>query len=436
MRSEHSLPENMKQAVDRGVLKRLPLTFLPYVNQQLRQWDFLFPNERQSVESLLVYVETLSGEQSASLFRDVLGLEEKMGVAHWHFSTAEQTIENASLLARSPYYQEWRKAIQAVFDAADRSTHAGKPFASPGNRLILIDIPRPLELDPTKAWHRWGQVGKAVTLTGTSEANRSDLLHFLLRPEATSADAVSLFAVAANQRGQVLEGHAAGSAWVFDAGQSLIEVLLREPLLPSASGGPIMLSNQRLELFREKFSHELNSMRKDLGDADAVYDRLRNIDVLPWCTPEVAADSAVREFVRNLYLSGNGAVIFGNSFVQWGASEALRRARPRLLAARFGVRTKPKPFTGVAVFDDPDKVNPLPAVDDIPGSATDAQILALYIWLAAIRYAEYQRDTVCLCIAEGLSQAYVVAPANFAIVQRANMIHVGELRSALREWLS
>ena len=39
-------------------------------------------------------------------------------------------------------------------------------------------------------------------------------------------------------------------------------------------------------------------MRKDLGDADAVFDHLRKVDVVPWCPAEVASDPAIREFVR------------------------------------------------------------------------------------------------------------------------------------------
>ena len=76
--------------------------------------------------------------------------------------------------------------------------------------------------------------------------------------------------------------------------------------------------------------------------------------------------------------------------MQWASSEAFRRASPNFVAAQFGVRSKPKPFTGVAVFDNPDEVNPLPAVDDLPGSALDAQKIALYVWLAAYRYEEYR----------------------------------------------
>lgn len=180
----------------------------------------------------------------------------------------------------------------------------------------------------------------------------------------------------------------------------------------------------------------MNTMRKDLADADAVFDRLRKIDVTPWCPDEVAADPAVREFLRSLFLSGNGAVIFGNSFVEWAASEAFRRARPSFLAAKFGMRSKPKPFTGVAVFDNPDQVNPLPGVDDLPGSAVDAQMLALYVWLAASRFEEYRSSTVCVCLAESLSQAYVVGPPEFDLYQQTEPIALDRLGGALRDWIA
>jgi hypothetical protein len=177
-------------------------------------------------------------------------------------------------------------------------------------------------------------------------------------------------------------------------------------------------------------------MRKDLSDADAVFDRLRKVEVTRWCPREVLADPVIPEFVRSLYLSGNGAVIFGNSFVEWAASEAFRRARPALLAAQFGMRSKPKPFTGVAVFENPDQVNPLPTVDDLPGSATDAEMLALYVWLAACRYDEYQKNTACVCLAESLGQAYVIAPRELNELLGKDPLSVVRLRGALCEWIA
>jgi hypothetical protein len=237
---------------------------------------------------------------------------------------------------------------------------------------------------------------------------------------------------AARSRSEALRA----DTWVVEAGNSLVDHLVGGET--SAAGVPtaILLSNSRLDRYRQSFSHEMNTMSKDLADADAVFDHLRKVDVTPWCPPEVASEPAVREFLRSLYLTGNGAVIYGNSFVEWAASEAFRRARPSFLAAQFGIRSKPKPFTGVAVFDNPDQVNPLPAVDDLPGSAVDAQMLALYVWLAAYRYEDYQRSTVCVCLAESLSQAYVVAPPEFALWRETQPIPLDRLGAALRTWIA
>ena len=421
------LPDNLQEALDRGVLNRLPLTFLPFVNQQLNQWEFLFPNERGSVERLLLYVARLSPQESTALFRDVVDLEDKMGVRHWQFSTNEQTIRNSSELARSPYFQEWRRAVQAVFDAADRNALETKGTSRVVNRLILLDIPANLPLSEASAWRRWQGIGRPVKINFAETGSGAGAMERLLAGGASSGGVAmpGLLHATLNR-----ENAAPAATWVVDAGSSLVESVAPK------SGGAILLSYQRLDQYRQSFSHEMNTMRKDLADADAVFDRLRKVDVLPWCPPEVATDPAVREFVRSLYLSGNGAVIFGNSFVEWAASEAFRRARPTLLAARFGVRSKPKPFTGVAVFDNPDQVNPLPSIEDFEGSAVDAQMLALYVWLAASRYEEYQRSTVCLCLAESLSQGYVVGPPEFALADDHGAVGMDRLSTALREWIS
>ena len=98
MEASTQLPEKLEQALRRGVLNRLPVTILPFLNQQLRDWNFLFPNERRSTERLILYLDSRSPDQSAALFRDLVRLEEQMGVRQWHFSTEEQTIQNSSEL--------------------------------------------------------------------------------------------------------------------------------------------------------------------------------------------------------------------------------------------------------------------------------------------------------------------------------------------------
>jgi hypothetical protein len=95
-------------------------------------------------------------------------------------------------------------------------------------------------------------------------------------------------------------------------------------------------------------------------------------------------------FVIDLFLSGNGTLNFSNAFVEWAASEALRRARPQVMVARFGLRSKPKPSTGIDIFENQQRISTLPDVDDAEGSAVDALILARYVWLAASRNSVFQ----------------------------------------------
>ena len=430
MKAADGLSQNLQNALNNGVLKRLPLTFLPFVNEQLQKWQYLFPNERRSVQRLLLYVDSLSAEQSSALFKDVVQLEEKMDVRHWQFSTTEQTIQNSSELARSPYFLEWRRAVQAVFDTVDQQALQSK--SSSAKRLVLLDIPQPLPVNPVTIWRRWQGIGKPVNLDMGISVNSLGPFEVLLAGMPIENNNPSE-ALPANP------GHdeiSSADTWVIDAGSSAVDAVLKRTPESSGAQSSILLSYERLALYRENFSREMNTMRKDLADADAVFDRLRTVDVTAWSPPEVSADPAVREFVRSLYLTGNGAVIFGNSFVEWGASEAFRRARPSFLAAKFGVRAKPKPFTGVAVFDNPDQVNPAPSVDDLPGSAADAEMLALYVWLAAQRYEEYQHSTVCVCLAESISQAYIVAPPEFTIARNSDTVSLQQLGTALSTWLS
>lgn len=434
MRSEDKLPEQVQDALKKGLLKRLPITFLPFTNQQLREWDHLFPHERQSVERLLVYVAGLDEEEFSSLFHNVVQLEEKMGVRHWQqFSTTEQTIENSSLLARSPYFQEWRGAVQGVFDAVDQHGPRSEAAGKPGHRLILLILPKPLPLDQQTVWSKWQGIGRPLKLDLASSSATESPAQTLLggAPSASGGRSGGLLDAAVRHPDSSLT-----DTWICDAGSNLVDYLRTGGPGGAAPPSAILLSYGRLASFRESFAHEMNTMRKDLADADAVYDYLRKVEVKPWCPEEVASETAVREFVRSLYLSGNGALLFGNSFVEWAAAEALRRARPSFLVAQFGIRNKPKPFTGVVLFENPEKLNPLPPVADLPGSALDAEILALYVWLAANRYEEYQHSTACVCLAESLSEAYLVAPQEFPLGNQTTPVTLDRLATTLREWIA
>ena len=130
----------------------------------------------------------------------------------------------------------------------------------------------------------------------------------------------------------------------------------------------------------------------------------------------LSARPRVREFVRNLFLSGNGSLIFPSSFVQWGAAETLRRAQPQVTVALFGMRQKLKPFSSSVLFEDQHRNNPTADEDDPAGTLLDSQILAEYVYLAAARTNVYQTRTLGL----------------FALAGSNNVLLLGEFPDGLR----
>src|SRR4029450_12308667 len=109
-------------------------------------------------------------------------------------------------------------------------------------------------------------------------------------------------------------------------------------------------------------------------------------------------------------LGGNGALLVNNTFVEWSSVQALKRAQPRLLVARFGVRDKMKPFSSLLLFSSPRPTDQVPIVEDPFGSFVDVEQLAYYIWLNAEKGAAYRGKTLYLFLAEGVDEMLALRP--------------------------
>src|ERR1700678_4170123 len=116
--AETSIPDTYRRSIE-----RLPITLRPSLNQQISQWTTLFPFERNRFALFMKGVETYSPAALAQLTEPLWTLEKRMGIKLSNFSVAFDTIENASLLARSAYYAEWRREVQRVFEAINAAAH-------------------------------------------------------------------------------------------------------------------------------------------------------------------------------------------------------------------------------------------------------------------------------------------------------------------------
>jgi len=378
----------------RASVKRLPVTMRPTLNQQLHNWQNLFAYERRRLQEFVSGIENFQAEEWAALTQPLLALERQMGVAHWPFNTEQDTMENASLLARSADYTTWRAAVQKLFASIEAKAAGLRKPAVARPRLLLLDLPQALPVPDPAQWRPWSQQAISVKVEGGANglADRivqalPDWLAHKHSPDLKSAE-----------QNEGIDR--SSDLWLIDAAASL-------PTLPAEAAAQLQFGS--MAGFRDRFLAEVNTMPKNIAVSDQTLSSVRNQPWEKWVPPDLKAQPRLRSFMVDLFLSGNGAMIYPSAFVEWASCEAMRRARPTALVARFGLRAKPKPFTGIAIFENQQQISNLPEVADAEGSATDALQLARYVWLAANRYAE-NAPMACLCIAQKAGAVYWIEP--------------------------
>lgn len=398
----------------RRIAARLPLTVQPSVVQQLNEWPMLFPFERNRLIRFLNSVDTLDATELAELAAPLKSVENKMGVAHWNFSTTRNTMENSGQLARSEYYGEWRLAVDQFMSGIDARS-ASIAHEPTRHTLVVIVLPDNLPVLAETAWGPWKSEGTTIPIRGDA----SSICELLLRGRPPIGASPMQHS-----------NSESSDTWVIDA-----EVRPEKEVGPDLFASVSCLRWALFEPFRARFLAELNAIPKDIHTASQNMTALQQKDWSRWWPAELAGHDRLKNFMVELYLSGNGALIFSNAFVEWAAAEALRRARPRVLIARFGMRNKPKPFTSIAIFENQSLVSAVPDVPDPENSAVDAAMLAHYIWLRTLRYQEYEQ-ALCLCVAEHLNAVRLIAPAGSGLETLRGVLSPGEVHAAALRWLA
>jgi hypothetical protein len=192
---------------------------------------------------------------------------------------------------------------------------------------------------------------------------------------------------------------------------------------------------------RREFLDRLNAISKTLQSVDETMSNLERMDLRALLPPRLTRDPRLCEFIRSLLLSGNGSLVINNSFVEWCASEGLRRAQPQVLVAAFGIRDKPKPFSSLAWFEDQARANAVPDQLDPDGSLVDGAMLSRYVYLTARRLAPYSGRTVTWFTVANRKSALLVVPdvapdAKQTWLPRTDRpVTADEMREACLSWL-
>jgi hypothetical protein len=365
-------PEAKKVAVENlALLQQLPLSFLPNLLREIIEYDYKFPVERQEINQEIAKLASLSPTQMQEWFRPFreLSLSAQLEHLNW-WSQPSQFVEQLSAyLWSTRQLDAFRKAAKE-YGAQIRTMGSSQPLPAP--RLGIAVIGQGLGTYD-------GPLFRKLREHGTYFSH--------IRPEngvQQLLDAVALRAKAYPSP----YGH-----WYVEGGQ----IREHDPMLTCvsyqalASVRTALLRKVQAEIQRPGMGpEELRTNLAALQPADVGLNQPGNL--------------VLNHFQLKLLTEGSGTQIFTTTFVQWAAREALRRAQPLTLLARFGPRQRQRPMN--ELFSSMDSA-PEP---DLLGSLIDADMGAYYNWINQQRLQGAAQSTFIAWF-EGSSQVTAVGPS-------------------------
>ena len=134
-------PVNSQEPSVKELIARLPRTFVPAINEKLNGWQLLFPAEQRLLTAQLTWLAELKKAAFDQLFAPVNRIEGQMELPKWRHDASSLSIEDTAIIARSPYYPQWRTEVERVFEHLDdgvERAHALPEF----HRLLICVFPR------------------------------------------------------------------------------------------------------------------------------------------------------------------------------------------------------------------------------------------------------------------------------------------------------
>jgi hypothetical protein len=157
----------------------------------------------------------------------------------------------------------------------------------------------------------------------------------------------------------------------------------------------------------------------------AVFDPEAFRTMLAQIKPEEAGlqsggDNVLNRFQLSLLTEGSGTQVFATTFVQWAAREALRRAQPLTLFARFAPRQRENQMNELLA-----EHQRKPELDP-GGSLIDADMGAYYTWLN-LRRLPGEEKSAFLAWFEDHDEAVVIGPGLERGKRSDASVELGEL---------
>ena len=407
---------------------RLPATVQAFVLVELQKWPLLFAPEQRYHRALLEHLSGLSAADLAVACGAIARVEAEAGIDRLgRRDPARLQDEAQALLRKQRLVATWRTEIDAFFQRVDPALEASLYPADAPRRLIVQLYGSGIAVQPNNLWSRFKGMGIRVPLRLEGARGAAAFLQALFGRRSDAAPGPVLFAA--------VPGSGSGTGpdtWLVESHEALHE-------LSSAAkaAGVAGLSYDRLRPYRDELMRALYSrILSGVESPQAFAAYARSLKVTPGADALLSSSDTLQAFIRDVFLTGNGTLFVNNTFVEWAAVQALRRAQPRVLVTRFGVRDRLKPFSSLLLFSQPRPSDQIPMIEDPVGSFVDVEQLVYYVWLNAEKSAAYRRKTLYLFLAEDVEDMLAIrsdaAPPNVSVPPAT----LADVQATMAHWLT
>ncbi|MGC1872888.1 MAG: hypothetical protein WA700_18155 [Acidobacteriaceae bacterium] len=338
------------------ILRQIPLALLPILLRVVIEYDWCFPVEQRMLDHQFDYLETLEPSSFASLMAPfaALRLPSEASKIDWVNNPQRFSEQLSALLWSTQQIDEYRKAASQYQERLEQVL-AGEPPVMPRFTIVCI-----------------GQ--------GVSQSNAP--LFRMLRPHGAlftnvePGGGMETLIEFINERAQKYPEKYAH--WYIDGGHA-------EPACGAQQGVTVTSYNELAPVALKELSLVDNFIERT-GETsstgpEAAQSFMASLGPKDLGLHGSADDAVLRHFEVKLLTEGAGTQVFSTTFVQWAAREAMRRAQPITMLARFAPRQRMAPMNELL------KRNPLTQPTDPEGSLVDADMGAYYTWINQGRLA-------------------------------------------------
>jgi hypothetical protein len=370
------------------LLQQLPLAFLPLLLREIIVYDWKFPAERDEIDRQMRYLGRLTPDQLSSVMSSFAKLNLSTGLQAMDWVGAPQRFSEklSAYLWATHQIDDFSRAAEEyirVFNTAVPEP----PIPTPrlGIAVIAEEISRtnyPLFRKLRRKGVYFGQVDPAGnykllldTVTARAKLYPAPYGHWCVEGAERGTANASLIASVA-----------------YDSLQPVRKQLIRKMQeISTSQTGPEILRTR----LAETEPSELGMKR-------------------------VIDDPVLGRFAISVLTEGSGTQIYSTTFVQWTAREALRRARPLTILARFAARQ-----TEESADEELSGMQQHPVLD-LPGSLVDADMGAYYTWINLQRLSGADQSGF-IAWAPGRREAVAIGPSFAPGTQSAAIVSMAEI---------